>query len=296
MIHYITCHFGTDELIDLQLRYIKENTNIDYKVWMSYTSPTKQEIDIFHSKKDGRGRCAHFNKEIIDNNEQAISKHREKCHAFRYIPMLLKTTESTLFQIFDFNVGRYIASKNHQNNLHIMTEMVLQDSETRDDDIIVWIDSDSLILKNIKDIISDNNFTAAQRSHRTLQDGNKSLLPHPLFSSCSVGFFKEHKLNWLGGGAYGLTRNDKNWFADTGGYIYAYFKDKNIEWYPITKTRSLCDLNDYFEIYGESILHLGSISLSKVRPAISRELNKDSIYNLYNEIKNGDILKINENA
>jgi len=293
MIHFITCHFGTDELIDLQLRYIKEYTKTDYKVWMSYTSPTRQEIDVFHSRPNARGR-AYFDKDIIDNNEQVISKHSGKCHMFKYIPIILKKTESTLFEIFDFNVGRYIASKNHQNNLHIMTEMVLNNSETRDDDVIVWMDSDTLILKNIKDIISNNAFTAAQRSHITLRDGNKALLPHPLFSSCSVGFLKEHKLNWLGGGAYGLKRNDEIRFADTGGYIYAYLKDKNIEWYPITKTRSLCDSDRYLEIYGESILHLGSVSLSKVRPRIGADWNKNSIRDLYNKIKNDIILIKNE--
>lgn len=261
MIHYITCHFGTDELIDIQLKHIHNHTTGDYKVWMSYTTPSAHEAD-----KYSRGnRPTWFNPVIIDNHEPIMGRNKAKCHHFEFIP-ITPVPLSNMFELSDFSRHRYVASLNHQNNLHILTERVLSDPYTNDTDTIIWMDNDTLLVDSVDQLVDVENFIAAQRCHRQHANGTDSLHPHPLFASCKVGFWRSHNINWRGGGFYKTSNNNKYKFNDTGGYLYAYFEHNNIPWDKIYKSGSIHDTSqEFFEIYGNSILHLGSISLANTR-------------------------------
>jgi len=292
MIHFITCHFGIDELIDTQLRYIDKCTHDDYKIWMSYTTPTALEAETFASHR----RSTWFDPVIIDNHESVINTNRHKVHHFEHIP-ITPAPVSDRFHIADFSSGRFIAGLNHQNNLHVLTEKVLQDDNTSDDDKLVWLDNDTLPVANIDEIIDTDTLVAVQRKHKCHSNDTPSLLPHPLFTSCNVGFFKQYNLNWRGGL---WLRNEipdidqSLIFADTGGCMYAYLEMNNIPWCKLHKTYGLCDDDQNFEVYGDFILHMGSVSLSKARQQASKMIAQDDYARLYNDIISGKIDLFNE--
>jgi hypothetical protein len=285
MIHFITCHFGIDDLIDIQLKYIDKCTHDDYKVWMSYTTPTALEAETF----DKPPRATWFNPDIIDNHESIINNNKHKVHHFEHIP-ITPAPVSDRFNINNFSGSRFIAGQNHQNNLHVLTEKVLQDDNTSDDDILVWLDNDTLPVANIDEIIDTDTLVAVQRNHKYHSNGKPSLLPHPLFTSCNVGFFKQHNLNWTGGMRLRKEIPDIDQsliFADTGGCMYAYLEMNNIPWCKLHKTYSLHDDDQYFEIYGDVILHIGSVSLSNARVQASKIYSQDDYARLYNDIISG---------
>lgn len=282
MIHYITCHFGTDELIDIQLQHIKQFTDTDYKVWMSYTTPSKEE----------KWDRTWFHEKILDNHTDIIAVNKDKCHHFEFIP-ITQTPTSERFTIHDLSDGRrFVGSQNHQNNLHILTDRVLNSKDTQDTDILVWLDSDAMLIdSSINDIIrnSAQMFTAVQRNDRVDPYGINLLFPHPSFACCSVKFFNHHNLNWLGGHLY-RGSNNKRMFTDTGGFLYEYFEHRGIDWYKLHKTRSLN--NDLrFEIYDDKILHITNAQLSNTRRRLFAETQQDEEYvKIYDSILAGKYL------
>jgi len=249
---------------------------------MSYTTPSKDE----------EWPRTWFHDEIRDNHTNIIAENKDKCHHFEFIP-ITSTPFSERFTIHDLSDGRrFVGSQNHQNNLHILTDRVLDDKDTQDTDILVWLDSDALLIDNsINDIICDSAqmFTAVQRDNRQNPRQDALLMPHPSFACCSVQFFNYHNLNWLGGGAY-KESNNNNIFTDTGGFIYAYFEDKKIDWYKLRKTRSLN--NDFrFEIYNDKILHITNAQLCNTRQCLFAETKQDAEYvKIYNDIIAGKYL------
>lgn len=301
MIHFITCHFGIDDLIDTQLKYISKCTQNNYKVWMSYTTPTAAEAEIFAKHR----HATWYEPGIIDNYDNIIANNKHKVHHLEYIP-ITPAPVSDRFYIHNFSNGRFIAGQNHQNNLHVLTDRVLQDVNTCDDDILIWLDNDTLPISNIDSLIKTDTLVAAQRSHKIHLKANNgseapSLLTHPLFTSCKVGFFKEHNLNWLGGREIVKTIPDIDQsliYADTGGYMYAYLESNNISWDKLHVTRSLCEEDSrYWEIYGDIILHIGSVSLGTARQAVKKHVTtKDYYVKLYDDLSSGKLSIINENT
>lgn len=294
MIHFITCHFGIDELIDTQLKYISKCTQNNYKVWMSYTTPTATEAEIFAKHR----RSTWFDPDIIDNHENIINNNKHKVHHLEYIP-ITPAPVSDRFNINSFSTGRFVASQNHQNNLHILTDRVLQDVNTCDDDMLIWLDNDTIPISNIDRIIETDTLVAAQRKHKYYGNDTPSLLPHPLFTSCKVGFFRQHNLNWLGGSCLRSGEiiphiDRKLIYADTGGYMYAYLESYNIPWYKLHRTNVLCDDDQNFEVYGDTILHMGSVSFSKARITASKMVAQHDYARLYNDIISGKKYLFNE--
>ena len=316
MIHYITCHFGTDELIDIQLQHIKQFTDVDYKVWMSYTAPTSDELKQI---RDGEVLFKQLENDI-DNHEAKILQHNEKVHHFEYIPILL-TQDASCLPIRDFSWGNYVASQNHQNNLSIMTDRVLESPDLQDTDMLVWLDSDTFLVDKVDDLFVNgkNTFTAVQRNHMNAK-GKPLLHPHPCFACCSVAFYKKHypNINWLGSirmyRGFGdrvfqmhgdgqpphkahipttisqMTDEEcKQLYNDTGGGIYYYFDDLDINWIKLTKTGSLGNVNKAFEIFDNKILHVGMLqqSLLKRMPF----LEQDNSIKIYNDILSREYLK-----
>jgi hypothetical protein len=49
------------------------------------------------------------------------------------------------------------ASHNHQAKLNSLTEVVLSDVDTQDNDLLIWLDSDSFPIKNVNDYVSEKN-------------------------------------------------------------------------------------------------------------------------------------------
>ena len=299
MIHYITCHFGTDELIDIQLQHISRFTDTDYKVWMSYTTPASDEIGQI---RNGEVLFKQLENEI-DSHEAKVLQHKNKVHRFEYIPILLAQDASCL-PIRDFSWGNYVASQNHQNNLSIMTDRVLESPDLQDTDMLVWIDSDTFLVDKVDDLFVNgkNTFTAVQRNHIYVR-GLPLLHPHPCFACCSVAFFREHypNINWLGlaraefegyiptSTSQAIHEGRLPAFHDTGGGIYYYFNDLDINWIKLTKTGSLGNVNKVFEIFDNKILHVGMLQQSLLKSIPF--LEQDNSIKIHDDILTGKYLK-----
>lgn len=285
MIHIIACHFGNHELIKLQINNIKKYITEDHKIWLSYATPTSQDIEFLNKHNDG---AAWFSDYIIDNNIENENQIADMCYHYENIP-ILQCPELNLFDIHPFHKGcRYIGSQNHQNNLHVLTERVLTCSETKDTDIIIWMDGDTFFLDSIHDIIdqSKNKFSAINRREILLTKNRLNEAPHPSFACCTVSFFKKNNLSWFGSNKYtpfDREHPEHNVYPDTGGLIYSCLKHKNIDWLKLYKTGNLYETKDpdLFSIYSDNILHVGKISVMHARPAFFSKYNSDDYKKLY---------------
>lgn len=286
MIHIITCHFGNHELIELQINNIKKYINDDHKIWLSYTTPTSQDVNVLNEQNRG---SFWFSNNIIDNHIENEDRIVNACHHYENIP-ILQCPKLSLFDVHRFDrVGdRFIGSQNHQNNLHVLTERVLTCNETKDTDILIWIDGDTFFLNNINNIIdqSKNIFSAINRREIILTKNRLNHAPHPSFACCTVSFFKEHNLSWFGSNKYtpfARPHPEHNVYPDTGGLIYSCLKHKNIDWLKLYKTGNLYETKDpdLFSIYNDNILHVGKISVMHARPAFFSKYNSDDYKKLY---------------
>ena len=144
-----------------------------------------------------------------------------------------------------------VGSKNHMAKLNSLTQVVLRDVDTQDDDLLIWLDSDSFPINNVNDYVSGKMSKYPLIAiNRPENDGD--VIPHPSFTSTSVSFWKRHKLNWNG------IPKGKLGTLDTGGELYRYLLNKNIEWYKLLRTRTLADHPLWFTIYDDLIYHHGA--------------------------------------
>lgn len=136
-------------------------------------------------------------------------------------------------------------SKDHWIKLNYVTNK-LYTSDAKDDEIILWIDSDAFPIKPcysfIKDKLSEYPFGAINRKE------NFDLFPHPSFAFSTLGFARKHNLSWE------AVLNDEK-ALDTGGKIYRYFEKENIPWYRMNRTKSLTDHPVMYTIYDDLVYH-----------------------------------------
>lgn len=139
----------------------------------------------------------------------------------------------------------------HMTKLNSLTQVVLNDVDTQDDDLLIWLDSDSFPIKNVNDYVSEKISKYPLIAINRVENAG-DVIPHPSFTSTSVSFWKRHKLNWnvVPGGKLGTN--------DPGGKMYMYLKNKNIEWYKLLRTKSLTEHPVWFTIYDDLIYHHGA--------------------------------------
>lgn len=166
-----------------------------------------------------------------------------------------------------------VEHKNHMAKLNSLTQLVICDVETHDDDLLIWLDSDSFPINNVNDYVPEKMSKYPLIAINRPENAG-DVIPHPSFTSTSVSFWKQHKLNWNGISGWG---EPGTW--DPGGELYMYLKNKNIEWYKLMRTRSLREHPVWFTIYDDLIYHHGAGS----RQRSCRYDNKNSIKNEYDE-------------
>jgi len=224
LIHYLTVHYNDESWIDIQLQHIKHYTSTEFKVWAFYGH---------------RG---------ADNVEQVINKHSDKFHYLDHHKC--KRTHKP--------------SKRHWKMLDKLTKIVLNDSDTKDTDILVWLDSDSLIVSNIESFLKTNKvdtFSAVQRvENRTLEHPDGDKFPHPCFAYCTTKFWKEHNLSWKGDQQH---KEINSRLKDTGSYLLCHFVDNKIDWKPIRLSSSLTHDQMLFVTYGGVVYHHGGATRMK---------------------------------
>lgn len=144
-------------------------------------------------------------------------------------------------------------SWNHWTKLNNLTNMVVNDENTKSDDILIWLDCDAFPVADVNDFIESKlnefEFFAINR-----KEHNNSVIPHPSFAGCKVEFWKKHNLSWEGipHAPFGIQTHD------TGGKIYNILQSNNIDWYKLNLSHTLTPHQYYFVIYDSLIYHHGA--------------------------------------
>ena len=88
-------------------------------------------------------------------------------------------------------------SWNHWTKLNNLTNIVVNDDDTNDDDILIWLDCDAFPVADVNDFIESKlqefEFFAIYR-----KEMNNSVIPHPSFAGCKVKLWKKFNLSWEG--------------------------------------------------------------------------------------------------
>ena len=177
-----------------------------------------------------------------------------------------------------------VGFKNHMAKLNSLTQVVLRDVDTQDDDLLIWLDSDSFPVNNVNDYVSGKMSKYPLIAiNRPENDGD--VIPHPSFTSTSVSFWKRHKLNWNG------IPEGKLGTLDPGGELYRYLLNKNIEWYKLLRTRLLTDHPVWFTIYDDLIYHHGAgsrgrccrLDITNLKNPIKYEYDEGQIFEMISE-------------
>lgn len=218
MIHILTIHFKSDKWIDLQLSRVNQHIK-EYKVW---------------------AYCDKFNS---DQHE----------HKFHFCGKGITAVQSFNASEDAVRLGPF---GNHWVKLNSLTKMVLDDEHTKEDDLIIWLDSDAFPVNDVDDYLTSkldtNPFLAIVRTENA-----NDVIPHPSFACTTVEFCRKHNLDWRN------IRRAPNGMNDVGGYLYKYFEDNNIDWFRLRRTESLTEHPVFFTIYDNLVYHHGAGS----RPA-----------------------------
>lgn len=196
--------------------------------------------------------------EWIDLQLKQIKKHFSNykiwtyCDGFNILPHQNKF-HFCQNSITESNKLGYI---DHILKLNSLTDIVLKDLDTNNNDLLIWLDSDAFPINNANDYISKKMlkypFIAVNRPEN---DGD--VIPHPSFTCTSVSFWKKYKLTWDGipGESGGL---NKKGLHDPGGKLYQDLLENDIEWYRMRRTKSLTKHEVFFTIYDDFIYHHGA--------------------------------------
>ena len=173
-----------------------------------------------------------------------------------------------------------IGSRNHWTKLDKLTNLVL-DTEAEDEDVLVWLDSDSLLLKPLEEYtalkLQDYNFIAVQRP-----ENNGDLIPHPSFAFCKAKFWRDNSLTWRG-----EVRNISQGRLDSGGFLLNFFNENHENWFKMLRTKSLTEHDLWFTIYDNFVYHHGAGSRQRACRAGNKNLkfNEQEMFNMISQRK-----------
>jgi len=177
----------------------------------------------------------------------------------------------------------------HASKLKYLFEKLIKDKNTKDDDVVVFMDNDAWPINPLNSFIEESlkqfQLGAVMR-HENAGDSQ----PHPCFCFTTVGFFKKNNLNW----SYGNVDN-KNFpnRQDVGGFILQYFKKHNIKWKKLLRTSSLFPHDVLYGIYENLIYHHGAGSRAPITMQDMLKKNKAPSRNCV--LDNFEKIKSNEN-
>jgi len=276
MIHFITTFFAGDEWMEPLRDSISQHTQ-NFKIWATYTAPD-----------EGSPEWLEWERHIIETHGEETSEKLKRRWVVDYdepidhSKIILKHKKDFHYLQREPHLPGLSPSQNHKHNLHVLTDMVLMDKETKDTDILIWIDSDALPIAPINEYIEDKlksyPFAAINRKeqHRP-HHSSPDAFPECIFAFTTVGFWREHDLNW------DRYENDTGCFnsytGEPGGWLLYYFTKENIDWYRLMMTDQLWegeDENDYVScsVYDDIIYHHCSGSLYKIRPSCDMSLRE----------------------
>tara|TARA_B100001093_G_C26838441_1_gene1019443 strand:- start:1117 stop:1875 length:759 start_codon:yes stop_codon:yes gene_type:complete len=208
----------------------------------------------------------HFNSDIwIDLQLAKIKKHIKECKVWSYADGFDISEHKHKFHYLENSktIKQKWVSANHWTKLNKLTDCVLNDSNTKNDDILIWMDSDAFPVSDVSDYINKKlKKYSLVAVYRPEEAGD--VIPHPSFTCSTVEFWKQHKLTWDGVPKKPRFRHEPG-THDSGGQLYFYMLDNNIEWYKMRRSRSLTEHPVFFTIYDNLVYHHGSGSRKNKR-------------------------------
>lgn len=159
----------------------------------------------------------------------------------------------------DWTVVRDGGIKDHATKLNIAGDLIT--GLIKDDDIIVFLDSDCFPIANwcdhILNLLSQKQIIAVQRLEN-LGD----IQPHPCFSCIKAHLWREIKGDWRMG--YKWQTSSGHQVTDVGGNMMQILGERGIDWHPIHRTNTFNAHPLFFGIYGDIVYHHGAGSREKV--------------------------------
>ena len=245
-IHIMTVHYRSSRWLDLQLKKINKHCK-NFKIYTIYN-----KMDKMSSYKKYFDYCK-------------LGRVRKKGVSFEGIPR---------------------KSWNHWTKLNNLTRKVVNNGDTKDDDILIWIDCDAFPVADVNDFIETKlkefEFFAINR-----KELNNSVIPHPSFAGCKVKFWKKHNLSWEGIPHARIGKETH----DTGGKIYEMLTKNKIDWYKLNLSHTLTPHQYYFVVYDSLIYHHGAGTRSKRymhgvsvdMPKLFQDIQKDN-FDFYKKV------------
>ena len=171
-------------------------------------------------------------------------------------------------------------SWNHWTKLNNLTNIVVNDDDTNDDDILIWLDCDAFPVADVNDFIESKlqefEFFAIYR-----KEMNNSVIPHPSFAGCKVKLWK----NLIYHGKEFHTHHLEKKHTIQEARCMLFLQKNNIEWYKLNLSHSLTPHTYYFAIYDSLIYHHGAgiIRAKRYMHGVSVDMSK-----LFQDIQKDD--------
>lgn len=185
----------------------------------------------------------------------------------RFLDAFIDVPQKRMFTSHGLDKRQFLSSEtvfpyqgNHWKSLDYLAKIAVKDA--RDDDYLLFLDSDSFPIQPISGLLGSNKEIIAVQRLENLGDPQ----PHPCFCLMKVATYRELNFSWKPG----LTWID--WFGtprtDVGaGLLESILKHRGTEWTPLhrLKTRELHPL--FFAVYGNkevgpAVYHHGAGSRS----------------------------------
>jgi|TARA_Y100000289_G_scaffold39202_1_gene38653 hypothetical protein len=154
--------------------------------------------------------------------------------------------------------GGMSGSYDHATKLDNLFKVVAEDEGTKDDDVVIFLDSDAFPIDNVNEYVKSKLqsyiFCAVHRPEII-----KCPIPHPCFAFCTMDFWINNNFSWM---PPDFTRAVKSCTYDTGGKVLSDLQRNNIEWLRIKRTNrsSIYYHPVFFSSYDNIVYHHGASS------------------------------------
>lgn len=203
--------------------------------------------------------CHYKTDRWIDLQLKYVKKHVKNYKLWAYFDGVDHTPHKHKFDFCQEYIPqiRKRCELDHIEKLNSLTNIVLKAKKTKDNDLLLWLDSDALPIRDLNRYVNKKLANYCLLAiNRPENDGD--LIPHPSFTCTTVSFWKKHKLNW--DAVPGRLNRRKNPYGlyDAGGKLYQDLLEKNIEWYKLLRTKSITKHQVFFTFYDNMIYHHGA--------------------------------------
>ncbi len=141
----------------------------------------------------------------------------------------------------------------HAGKLNLLWRLV--DEEASDDDIVVFLDSDTLTIADplplIREALGHHALVAVKR----VEDGGDPQ-PHPCFAAATAGTWRSLRCDWSAG--YLWPASSAGLTTDVGSNLLYHLERHEIPWLPLYRANTV-DLHPvWFGVYGGVVYHHGA--------------------------------------